>query len=827
MHAELDPATYGLTIWDLDREFLTDGRRRAPSACRSATSSACCATPTAAPSASSTCTSRSPTRSAGSRSRSRASPLQLSTGRAAPHPRAAQRRRGVREVPRHQVRRPEALRARGRRVGHPHPRRGHRARPPTPSSTAWCMGMAHRGRLNVLVNIVGKSYDQIFKEFEGYVDPDSTQGSGDVKYHLGQTGKFTARSGDDDRDRAGRQPQPPRDGRPGRRVGMARAKQDLIDDPGVVPRAAGARPRRRRLRRAGRGGRDAQPRRMIKGYRVGGTIHLIINNQLGLHHAARVGALLGVLHRRRQDGAGADLPRERRRSRGLRAGRPAWPSPTASAFHKDVVIDMVCYRRHGHNEGDDPSYTQPLMYKRIDARRSVRKLYTEALVQAGRHHPRRGRAGARRLPAHGCRPRSTRPAARAAEPAIQAPSRPPRGRRAAPRRHRRRPGEVLDGIYDALSTPARGLHDPPQARSPVRHPHEDVPQYGEVDWALGRGDGLRLAPPRGHDVRLSRPGHAPRHLQPAALACSSTTRPATSGRRSPTSSPTRPKFWIYDSLPQRVRGARLRVRLLGRQQGRAGRSGRRSSATSSTAPRSSSTSTWWRPRTSGRQTSGLVLLLPHGYEGQGPEHSSARIERFLIAVRRGQHPSLPTPPPPRSTSTCCAARCAATCASRSSCSRPKSLLRAKACRSPGRRAAPAGRSRRSSATRPSRDPAPCAASCSRRARSRYDAIAERDELGAPVRGRSASSSSSRGRSRRWPRRWSATRAARELVWLQEEPENMGAVELREGPPLRGARSTATRSSRVSRHESGRPATGSHAIHVQEQEETVARIFAGL
>ena len=99
----------------------------------------------------------------------------------------------------------------------PHPRRHPRPRPPTTTWTRAVMGMAHRGRLNVLVNIVGKSYEQLFKEFEGNVDPESIQGSGDVKYHLGQTGKFVSRRRQHHRGRAGRQPVAPRGGRPGRR----------------------------------------------------------------------------------------------------------------------------------------------------------------------------------------------------------------------------------------------------------------------------------------------------------------------------------------------------------------------------------------------------------------------------------------------------------------------------------------------------------------------------------------------------------------------------------------------------------------------------------
>ncbi len=139
MEPELDPATYGLTIWDLDREFLTGGLGGTSTERRSARSSTCCATPTAARSASSTCTSRSSTSSAGSRSRSRACRHELDARRQAPHPRQAQRGRGVRDVPRHEVRRPEALRPPGRRVGDPDPRRRARGggRRTTSTASSW------------------------------------------------------------------------------------------------------------------------------------------------------------------------------------------------------------------------------------------------------------------------------------------------------------------------------------------------------------------------------------------------------------------------------------------------------------------------------------------------------------------------------------------------------------------------------------------------------------------------------------------------------------------------------------------------------------------
>ena len=242
------------------------------------------------------------------------------------------------------------------------------------------MGMAHRGRLNVLTNIVGKSYDQLFREFEGFIDPESTQGSGDVKYHLGQTGTFTSRAGNSIELELAANPSHLETVNPVVE-GMVRAMQDRINDPEafselpVLIHGDAA--------FAGQGVvAETLNCSTIKGYRVGGTIHLIINNQLGFttspdsarssEYCTDVAKMIEapIFHVNGDDPEAC-----------VRVARLAYRF--RQTFRKDVVIDMVCYRRHGHNEGDDPSYTQPLMYKRIDARRSVRKIYTEALVKRG------------------------------------------------------------------------------------------------------------------------------------------------------------------------------------------------------------------------------------------------------------------------------------------------------------------------------------------------------------------------------------------------------------------------------------------------------------
>ena len=243
------------------------------------------------------------------------------------------------------------------------------------------LGMAHRGRLNVLANIVGKSYGQIFREFEGNLDPASAQGSGDVKYHLGATGihrspdtrllDVTLASNPSHLEAVDPVVE-----------GMTRAKQDRRLDTAHTSTLAVLIHGDAAFAGPGRGGRDVQP---LPAPRLPGRRHHPRGGQQPgrLHHRRRAGPLVALRHRRGQDGAGADLPRERRRPRGLRAGRPAGLRLPGPAFQRDVVIDMVCYRRYGHNEADEPAYTQPLDVRPHREARSIRKLYTEALINRG------------------------------------------------------------------------------------------------------------------------------------------------------------------------------------------------------------------------------------------------------------------------------------------------------------------------------------------------------------------------------------------------------------------------------------------------------------
>jgi 2-oxoglutarate dehydrogenase E1 component len=242
------------------------------------------------------------------------------------------------------------------------------------------LGMAHRGRLNVLANVMGKSYDQIFHEFEGHVDPTSVQGSGDVKYHLGSVGTYASPSGKTVPIELSANPSHLETVDP-IVMGMARAAQDQIEPPlaySVLPLLIHG-----DAAFSGQGiVAECLAMSDTSGYRVGGTIHLIINNQIGFttspqyarssQYSSDVAKTVQapIFHVNGDDPEAC-----------VRVARLAFEY--RQQFHKDVVIDMICYRRHGHNEGDDPSYTQPLMYKAIADRRSVRKLYVETLVKRG------------------------------------------------------------------------------------------------------------------------------------------------------------------------------------------------------------------------------------------------------------------------------------------------------------------------------------------------------------------------------------------------------------------------------------------------------------
>lgn len=242
------------------------------------------------------------------------------------------------------------------------------------------LGMAHRGRLNVLSNIIGKSYTNIFSEFEDEMDPDSPQGTGDVKYHLGASGNYKTSNGNEIKVSVASNPSHLEWVNPVVE-GIARAKQTRNNDieknqyiPVLIHGDAAF---------AGQGVvAETLNLSQLKGYSTGGTIHIIVNNQIGFTtppedarsspYATDVAKMVQapIFH------VNGDDPEA-----------SLWVTQLAyeyrQKFNKDVVIDLFGYRRHGHNEGDDPVYTQPLMYKKIKEHPSVKEIYQNKLVKAG------------------------------------------------------------------------------------------------------------------------------------------------------------------------------------------------------------------------------------------------------------------------------------------------------------------------------------------------------------------------------------------------------------------------------------------------------------
>lgn len=242
------------------------------------------------------------------------------------------------------------------------------------------IGMAHRGRLNVLANIMGKTYEQIFSEFEGTAVMDQTMGSGDVKYHMGYGSEI--QTPDQKTIHLKLMPNPSHlEAVDPVVVGFARAKADVLYNsdfdkilPILIHGDASV---------AGQGiVYEVLQMSNLRGYYTGGTIHYVINNQIGFttdfddarsaDYCTSIASMVQapVLHVNGDDAESvvkcAEIATRYRQE-----------------FNSDIFIDMVCYRKHGHNEGDDPKYTQPQLYALIDKHQNPREIYTQYLIQNG------------------------------------------------------------------------------------------------------------------------------------------------------------------------------------------------------------------------------------------------------------------------------------------------------------------------------------------------------------------------------------------------------------------------------------------------------------
>ena len=238
------------------------------------------------------------------------------------------------------------------------------------------IGMAHRGRLNVLCNTIGKSFAQVFSEFEGNMDPDSTQGSGDVKYHLGASGVRRSTGGREVVVSVAPNPSHLEAADPVVE-GIVRPKQDRLGDTErvrVIPLLIHG-----DAAFIGQGVvAETFNLSQLDGYATGGTLHVVINNQIGFTTNptdSRSGTYCTEIARMVQAPVfhvNGDDPEAC-----VRAAQLALDY--RQQFKKDVVIDMLCYRKYGHNEGDDPSYTHPLLYGKIKTHPSVGTIYSDRL----------------------------------------------------------------------------------------------------------------------------------------------------------------------------------------------------------------------------------------------------------------------------------------------------------------------------------------------------------------------------------------------------------------------------------------------------------------
>ena len=492
------------------------------------------------------------------------------------------------------------------------------------------IGMAHRGRLNVLANIMGKTYEQIFSEFEGTAIIDQTMGSGDVKYHMGYGSEIT--TPDQKKIHLKLAPNPSHlEAVDPVVLGFARAKADVLDQsafdkylPILIHGDASV---------AGQGiVYEVLQMSNLRGYHTGGTIHFVINNQIGFttdfddarsaDYCTSVAAMVQapVLHVNGDDAEAvvkcAEIATRYRQK-----------------FNSDIFIDMVCYRKHGHNEGDDPKYTQPQLYALIDKHQNPRETYTQFLIQNGEPE-------AQTL----AKDMEKKFWADLQERLDEVKQHPLPYKYQAPELAWQNMGKATDADFQSSPVTAvdkerfnllfERLMQFPQDFKPLKKVEKLLQEKiklmeaeQKVDWATAElmaygsllidGNIVRMS---GQDVQRGTFSH--RH---AVIRDEQTNK---GHNRLNHFTEGQEKFRIYNSLLSEYG-------VLGFEYGY--------------AMANPNALVIWEAQfgdfCNGAQTmidqfivageqkwqrqNGLVMLLPHGYEGQGPEHSSARLERFL------------------------------------------------------------------------------------------------------------------------------------------------------------------------------------------------------
>ncbi|GGS92498.1 alpha-ketoglutarate decarboxylase [Planobispora rosea] len=681
------------------------------------------------------------------------------------------------------------------------------------------IGMAHRGRLNVLANIVGKSYGQIFGEFEGNIDPRTAHGSGDVKYHLGATGDFVSPGGSKIKASVVANPSHLETVDPVLE-GVVRAKQDLLERgeegfsvlPVLIHGDAAF---------AGQGVvAETLNLSQLRGYRTGGTVHIVVNNQVGFTtspassrssvYATDVARMIQapIFHVNGDDPEAV-----------VRVGRLAFEY--RQAFRKDVVIDLICYRRRGHNEADNPSFTQPLMYDLIDAKRSTRKLYTEALIGRGDITVEEAESALRDYQAKLENAfAETREALR--EPTGEFAR--PVDVEAIPWSHEDTPTavseETVKRIVETQLNLPEGFTVHPRLLPVIQRRGQMVTE-DRIDWGMGETLAFGSLLIDGHPVRLvgqdSRRGtFVQRHAVLVDRVTGAEHTPLKAFNQGTT------KFYVYDSLLSEYAALGFEY----------GYSVERPDALVCWEAQfgdfvNGAQSVIDEYITAGEQKwgqrSGVTLLLPHGYEGQGPDHSSARIERFLqMCAQDNMTVAQPTLP----------ANYFHLLRWQTKSNRhrplvvftPKSLLRHKAAVSPV--SAFTSGSFKPVIGDTTVDPGGVRKVVLCSGKIYYDLAAARD-----AQGRTDVAIVRLERLYPFPTNPLATELARygdiELIWAQDEPANMGpwpflTLKMAETPDVFGGRPIK----RVSRKANSSPATGSHASHEAELRQILNEVYGG-
>jgi 2-oxoglutarate decarboxylase len=499
------------------------------------------------------------------------------------------------------------------------------------------IGMPHRGRLNVLANIVGKPYSQIFSEFEGNLNPSQAHGSGDVKYHLGATGTYIQMFGDNDIEVSLVANPSHLEAVDPVLEGLVRAKQDM-EDKGDGPDGFTIVPMMLHgdAAFAGQGVvAETLNLALLRGYRTGGTIHIVVNNQIGFttspqnsrssEYCTDVAKMIGapIFHVNGDDPEAAQ-----------------WVARLAidfrQKFKKDVIIDMLCYRRRGHNEGDDPSMTQPYMYDVIDTKRGVRKTYTEALIGRGDISMKEAEDALRDYQGQLERVFNE---VRDLEKHDIEPSESVESDQVLPAKLSTAVDKsLLARIGDAhLSFPEDfAVH--PRVK-PVLEKRREMAYEGKVDWAFGELLALGTLVSEGKLVRLSgqdtrRGTFTQRHSVIIDRKTGAEFTPLQLLATNTDGTPSGGKFMVYDSALSEFAAVGFEygysvgnpdAMVLWEAQFGDFVNGAQTIIDEFI---SSGEAKWG-------QLSDVVLLLPHGHEGQGPDHTSGRIERFLQVCAEG------------------------------------------------------------------------------------------------------------------------------------------------------------------------------------------------